>query len=230
MFSYTYKKQTYIFYASRLSFKNAFKNVQYFCCEKNIFNPLYVKERQHTAVVDLTLPEETLFETIKPKERYKIRRAQKDGFEIMFENNIDNFIEMYEELKRHRDMDDIEKEELLQFPGHQITKIMYKGENLVMHFLIPDFESGTVLLLHSVSTRFRKEYSNQLAGRANRLLQWHDYLYFKGLGMKEYDYGGYAINSTDEQIKGINDYKLSMGGKIKNLYAYMSLIRFWGQV
>ena len=39
-------------------------------------------------------------------------------------------------------------------------------------------------------------------------------LYFKEQGFKVFDFGGYAKDTTDESLKGINNYKLLFRGKV----------------
>jgi hypothetical protein len=50
-----------------------------------------------------------------------------------------------------------------------------------------------------------------------------DILHFKNLGFKTFDFGGYAKDTVDEGLKGINNYKLMFGGKpvpCINYYSY----------
>jgi len=47
-----------------------------------------------------------------------------------------------------------------------------------------------------------------LVGRANKYLTVKNILHFKEEGYKTFDFGGYAKDTSDESLKGINNYKL----------------------
>lgn len=42
---------------------------------------------------------------------------------------------------------------------------------------------------------------------ANRCLHWQGIRYFKQQGFHNYDWGGYALNTTDPTLQGINRFK-----------------------
>ncbi|MEI2749887.1 MAG: hypothetical protein V9E88_14145 [Ferruginibacter sp.] len=54
-----------------------------------------------------------------------------------------------------------------------------------------------------------KNSIDKLIGMANKLLTAKDIGYFKEQGYKMMDFGGYAENTEDKSLKGINDFKLS---------------------
>jgi len=53
-----------------------------------------------------------------------------------------------------------------------------------------------------------------LVGRANKYLTVKNILHFKEEGYKTFDFGGYAKDTSDESLKGINNYKLLFGGTV----------------
>ncbi len=65
-----------------------------------------------------------------------------------------------------------------------------------------------------------------LVGMANRFLHFKDMTYFKDNNYMVYDFGGYAFETNDEQLKNINDFKDSFGGTLIHESDYMPLILF----
>jgi lipid II:glycine glycyltransferase (peptidoglycan interpeptide bridge formation enzyme) len=47
-------------------------------------------------------------------------------------------------------------------------------------------------------------------------------LYFKSLGAKKYDLGGYAVDDSNEERQQINEFKKGFGGEIVKEPNYMS--------
>jgi len=61
-----------------------------------------------------------------------------------------------------------------------------------------------------------------VVGRANRFLHYEDIRYFKEHGYETYDLGGYAKDTQDPKLQGINVFKESFGGTIVEQYNYYS--------
>ena len=71
--------------------------------------------------------------------------------------------------------------------------------------------------------RLDENYDRNFIGRANKLLTVKDIFYFKSQGLKIFDFGGYAADTNDESLKGINNFKLLFGGKVvisANYFSY----------
>lgn len=218
---------TYKFFAKKPLFSDAFRSVQYFFALESLVNPLFIKEINHTAVVDLSKSESEILEAISPKERYKIRRGEKDAFEIGIESDIEKFVDLQNHLASHKDMDTLTVEHLKAFGDLVITKISFQNQDLIMHCHVLDYETKTVYHNFGASARLSYEFDKKTFGRANRLLYYKNYLRFKALGFLSYDFGGYALNSSDKELQNINAFKLSMGGQIVKRYAYMSYPAFF---
>jgi hypothetical protein len=98
-------------------------------------------------------------------------------------------------------------------------------ECLTMHAYIV---SDNTARLHQSASLFRNsddpEYK-KMVGRSNRLLHWDDILYFKSLGIKWYDFGGWyggpeTTGTYKEQLL-INQFKESFGGQKKQEYSFI---------
>ena len=59
---------------------------------------------------------------------------------------------------------------------------------------------------------------NRAIGRANRWLIWQDILYFKRLGVIEFDFGGRYEGKEDTERLRINEFKDSFGAELEKNY------------
>jgi len=146
--------------------------------------------------------------------RSQIRKSQKEGVTCCFHNDTDGFVLFYNEFANYRGI-----------PQTSVKRIREMGENMRMsygildgqivsaHSYLVDKEVGIVKLFHSASRRFETKKDASKIGRSNKLLHYKDMIHFKEQGFTLYDFGGYAENTKDQGLKGINEFKLSFGGK-----------------
>ncbi|WP_069472144.1 hypothetical protein [Candidatus Marithrix sp. Canyon 246] len=180
----------------------------------------------YTIQIDLTSDEKTLLANCRKNTRYEINRARREGVKFQIGNDIDEFIKFYNEFALSKNMAQISNSDLKLFtPKLYITKALYQEQILVMHTYLFDDDIKRVRLLHSASL-FRNcddSIKHQIIGRANRFLHFEDMLYFKKIGVKVYDFGGYAVDDINEEREKINQFKKGFGGKIvkePNYYSY----------
>ena len=65
-----------------------------------------------------------------------------------------------------------------------------------------------------------------IISNADRLIDWEAIKYAKEKGIKEFDLGGLWSKEEaekDEKKKGINSFKLSLGGEIVTRYSYQKI-------
>ena len=89
---------------------------------------------------------------------------------------------------------------------------------MVWHAYHVGYDRAT--LLHSASV-LRAESGQALrtkVGRANRYHHWRDILYFKQLGLRIYDFGGWYEKKEDRARLNINKFKEGFGGNIVKTY------------
>ena len=95
-----------------------------------------------------------------------------------------------------------------------------------MHCSFINPEQQTVYIHHSAS-HFRTvdktdtEIDKNFISYANSFLHYQDMLYFKSLGIKTYDLGGYGVDTEDKSILAINQFKDGFRGELiqQNHYA-----------
>lgn len=64
------------------------------------------------------------------------------------------------------------------------------------------------------------DFSQSGYGHGNRLAIWEMIRSAKQEGLVEFDFGGYATGELVEELKGINKFKLSFGGGIRDKFSY----------
>jgi len=176
----------------------------------------YRKESFFTKVIDLNAPVTAIEANFDKNTAYEIRRATKDGVTSVMGTGIKPFIEFYNSFALTKGLKKLNKDFYKYKPHLFITKAVHQGQDVVMHAYIRDNALQRVRLLHSASL-FRNENDTQLkavAGRANRLLHFDDMYFFKQLGFKMYDLGGYAHDTKDPELLKINKFKDSFGGSL----------------
>ena len=82
--------------------------------------------------------------------------------------------------------------------------------------------AGIVRHHHAATRRLDEQVDKNLIGRANKYLTVKNILYFKEQGYATFDFGGYAKDTTNESLKGINNYKLLFGGTVVECVNYFS--------
>jgi len=178
----------------------------------------------YTIQIDLSIEEKNLLANCKKNTRYEINRARREGVKFQIGNDIDEFVIFYNEFALSKNMAQISNSDLKLFSSKlYITQALYQEEILVMHTYLFDDQIKRVCLLHTASL-FRNcndSAKHQMIGRANRFLHFEDMLYFKNIGVKLYDFGGYAVDDINEEREKINKFKKGFGGTmIKEPYYY----------
>lgn len=179
---------------------------------------------QATLLLDLSQPEEELFQAIEKNARYKIRRSEtKDGTRCRLlagpeitDAYLADLAERYRELAQTKGLGPMNLQRLRQFRSAGMLYIgqadAEEGETLVWHVYLVVHRRAR--LFYSLS-RFRDSEDSQFqnrVGRANRHLHWEDLRALKALGVATYDFGGFYLGQTDEAKLRINHFKLEFRG------------------
>ena len=197
-------------------------------------------ELSYTPISDLTLEENDLLMKVRKTCRNEIRRAEKDGLEILFFdsatiiNNIEvlnEFVVAYkkfaEELKNETVSSAYNRDKILQYLKANCFFLSEakKDQLSVYHAYVSDEDEA--VLIYSVSDFRDDNVDRNLAGRANRYLHFQDMMMFKHRGVKFYDWGNI---SNPEIPNGIDNFKLSFGGDVKRKYNVLVGCNFVGKL
>lgn len=200
---------------------------------------LHVKHNQHhfifgikntTHTVELSLKEsiETIHSNFSTTIKQEIRKAKSESILCEFDNDkLAYFVEFYNRFAKEKNIytTTLERVEAMGENFH-LSFASYENEIIAAHSYLVDKELKIARLFHSANRRLDEKYDRKMIGRANKLLTFEDIVHFKNLGMETMDFGGYAKNTEDKSLKGINDYKLSFGGIVVECKDYDSIPYF----
>ncbi|MBS1586539.1 MAG: peptidoglycan bridge formation glycyltransferase FemA/FemB family protein [Bacteroidetes bacterium] len=213
-----------IYFATKPSFSlNPFD--AYVQCSSTDDFPGFKRTAKYTKIVDLQQNEEDLLKGFDKNTAYEVRRAAKEGLDIRTDVTEQDFLELYNSFADKKQLGSVK--DISTFRGHlQITGAFFENRTLVFHSYILDKDKKRVRLLHSASALYDEANANlkPLIGRANRYLHFMDMMYFKNEGFTEYDFGGYAKDTENESLKGINKFKDGFGGMLVEESNYESKI------
>ena len=223
-----YKKHfriTQVWFAKRPKGSNMLGCYDYYQCEsiRNVFG--FIRKDKYTKLIDLTKSPDALLGLCNRTTQYQIKRSINEGVKSLIEPDINAFIYFYNKFASSSNMKLLENSDLASFKNNLfISKVIHEGECLVMHANIIDQDLKRVCMLISVS--FYKTVSDNkkraLIGRVNRFLHFKDMIYAKNKNMSIYDFGGYALNTGNKTLRGINQFKDGFGGKLKRESNYTS--------
>ncbi|MGB4843030.1 MAG: hypothetical protein WBP16_01055 [Ferruginibacter sp.] len=183
----------------------------------------------HSSTVENSLeePEEIIFSNFSKTVKVEIKQAEKKNIDCVFKNDFAGFAEFYNDFAKSRKIDLVSMRRLHEMNGNIKLSFAVSGNiKVAAHSYLVDEEQGIARLMHSASLRLHDEFDRQLSGKVNKLLHYRDMLYFKAKGFKIYDFGGYAANTSDKGLQGINKFKLSFGGEKKICNNYSSYSYF----
>jgi lipid II:glycine glycyltransferase (peptidoglycan interpeptide bridge formation enzyme) len=195
----------------------------------------------HTLIIDLTQPEDEIFNKIDKNTRYEINRAKnKDGItsktlDVRYDLGL--FLQFYNKFALTKNLCPIDGvgqtlkqiEWLAENDMFTIRAALFKDEIVVMHSYVCN--NGRAKQAHSASL-FRESEDNtfrRMAGRANRWLHWDDMLYFKSRNFPIYDLGGISMNLSDKEKQAVGEFKKSIGGElVKERMSYIPMsVKGW---
>lgn len=185
-------------------------------------------ERSYTVISDLTLSEEELLKCMRKKVRYEVTRAEKEGITYQAFSSqdvrkqkqiLDRFENAY--LKFAADLgnqavtDAYNRKKIDAYLSHDCFLLTIAKKDAVSVYHAYVYDEHEAVLIYSVSD-FREEHVDKnLAGRCNKWLHYEDMLYLKKMGLSTYDWGNI---SSKEAPNGIDNFKISFGGRIAETY------------
>lgn len=184
-------------------------------------------------MIDLTAPLEDISVPISKNTRYKIQRAEREGFapRLVMDPTIAEgslFADYYDTFAQHKGLAPCNRPKvkaLCESSALLLSSVAETDGNLASaHAYVKDSSLGRVRLLYSAS-HFRAMSDSgerNRVGRANRLLHWHEILTLKDFGFRLYDLGGIPLDSSDREKNAIARFKLEFGGKL--LIEYSGLV------
>ena len=193
-------------------------------------NPFTIHLQGLHLCIDLRKSEKTLLKEMNRTTRYKINRAKKDNFEVLFitepkQEDIEDFVSFYNSFAKTKKIPLCNKNKLEALNKRRminITSVFSEhGIKLVSHATI--MSEGRAISLYAGSARFNcQDISGQLFSRADRYLHWCEIKLFKKMNLHTFDFMGLSIDPEDINLQNLNAFKRGFGGE--ELITYKSFI------
>lgn len=183
-----------------------------------------VKNISHTIELDLVQDTEAIFANFSKQIRQQYKISESEGTTFSFHNDVDGFVNFFNDFASKKNTNLVSRRRIEEMGENlKLSFALYNGQILAAHSYLVDKETGIVRHHHSATKRLDENYDRNLIGRANKYLTVKNIEYFKQQGLKTFDFGGYAADTKDESLIGINKYKLLFGGQVVpsvNYYSY----------
>ena len=168
----------------------------------------------HSAITDLTIEKDALFEAMRKDTRSGIKKAIKAGCEFSVVESLEEYADFHNEFCKGKGLDLFtNSDKLRRYKKTIVTKSSLDGVTLAMMISVLDDESKTAISLLSSTCRFAEGVDLRMVGNANRLVRLRTLEMLKDMGYLKYDWGGICTDPNDPRYS-IAEYKLSFGGKV----------------
>ena len=220
--SFYFFKQNETWFNVNTSWKKILTLNSYLYIDSNIkVNSFMVREKCYTLIIDLNEDIEQIKSKFNPTVKNEIKKGISNNIDCNFENNIIKFSSFFSEFANLKNLYQPKIETFQTLTDNFLTSFAkLNGEIIVAHSYIADPIEGVVRLFQSASKRLDLNYNISVISQANKLLTYHDIVYFKKCGYKLYDFGGFAFQTKNKSLLGINQFKKSFGGRLIQYYNY----------
>ena len=178
------------------------------------------KRQAPTLVIDLTQDLDVIWGKMNRGScRQPILKAEKEGIEVKWNHDCDEFYKMYCSIARVKGLSSLRPLEVIKKHG-TLFVAEYNCEIISGICYLED--KNTMRALVAGSKRFDGDmaYASRVA-RATKLIVWRALTYAKDRGIREFDMGGYYTEEVkDEQREGVNIFKRRFGGELTMRYVY----------
>jgi lipid II:glycine glycyltransferase (peptidoglycan interpeptide bridge formation enzyme) len=186
-----------------------------------------IKEITHTLELDLELEKETIFANFSKANRQQIRKSEESGVVIEKGTDIEKFVTFFNDFAIKKGTFTTSKERILEKKDClEISFASYEGNLLAAQSYIVDKDQKIVRHYQTANKRFEDTLNKNFVGQANKYLLVTNLMRFKEEGYKIFDFGGYVVDTADESLLGINNYKIKFGGTIVECKDYYS-VPYW---
>lgn len=178
-------------------------------------SPMYDVDALDTWILDITQTEEEMLEQMRKSTRYEIRKARKEGVEIVIDKEgkyIDEFYEIY--------LDTVKRQKWIGYTKEFIKTQFdeFKKDSSIRLYLAKyqgKFISASIFVYYGDSTYYH--YSGSLTEfkkiPGTSLIHWENIKYSKSIGKKKYNFWGITPeNKPNHPWHGLSFYKKGFGG------------------
>lgn len=215
-----------IFFSIRFDLSNLYTFRRYRHLSEIHKRPSFViKESEFTLLVHLSeYNEDELWSNLQSNARNHINRGLRYGIECIYNDDLDTFYPIYHRFIQLKGMSVLPKSVFIELKMHLKFSFAVKDENiLAVHCYLLNIKNKSARLFCSASPRLENTEDVQLISIANKLLTYQDMIYFKKSGFLHFDFGGFAPQTNDQQLLGINRFKKLFGGQLHQYYSYYTI-------
>ena len=181
-------------------------------------------EGHTTLQIVLQQDESVLLEDLSKMNRYMLRRAKKEPYEVIVKENptdleLKEFQQFYNEFAKMKDTNRVRKFhmqtlKLLREKGALVYTKLENDQGDALCYRIYIVNDDMVLNLYTGTAAWIKDRPDlkQQIRFANRYLLWENVMMFRSRGYATYDFG--ALTSVEE----IKEFKLGFGGQEVDVY------------
>jgi hypothetical protein len=229
-----FKKKFYFFQLKESWYRlndSIFKNlglVSYFCVQ----NPPSKTPKSlciafsSTLSINLNQKIDEIKSKFKANLKNEINQAEKLPFDVVFNNDISTFIDFYNTFAGKKQIYKINEQMKNAIPENRflVGYSSLNGQILSANLYIYDIDLGIVRWFLGSSSRLNSNVDKKTIGISNKFLLFKSLIHFKDLNLHKFDFGGYAENTTNKSLKGINDFKAAFGGELEKCVSYHSIV------
>jgi len=222
------------FFAIRINLSDAFRLVSYHHSLVNQTPFGFVIINGLTAYSDLSSTLDEQMVKFSSSCRNEVRRSTKDGVICEVLNDTGAYIAFFNDFAKEKRINGISEKSIKSYGKDKLFIFQARLGNklLAIHSILVDLDESMALLITSSNARFADDKEKTTIGRANRHLHYFEFEYLKKLGIKTYDWGGLGSEKDilkNPGLKGVNDFKLSFGGRVVPNLVYSSWLFFFFQ-
>jgi len=186
-----------------------------------------IKKVTHTLELDLEQNLDIIFANFSKQIRQQSKTAENEGITCHFHQQVDEFVGFFNDFAAKKRTDMVSLRRIKEMGENlKLSFAVHNGQILAAHSYLTDKETGMVRHQHSATKRLDENTDRNLIGRANKYLTVKNITHFKEQGFKTFDFGGYAKDTNNESLRGINNYKLLFGGTVVISINYLSF-NYW---
>ena len=192
--------------------------------------PGFRKKEGLTTVIDLSLPEETLWGNMRQKFVQKqIKRGERNGVRVHKDENFSEFKKLYNNFRKGKNLP---HDSMKAFRDHGVLfSAYYKRQMVAAGIFVCNGEHVRAWSLASVRLGKLDGQMRDVVGQANRMVIWEAMKYFRSLGVRYFDLGGINPDSQKSEDISLAEFKEAFGGVRTNTYYYRKinsrLFRAW---
>lgn len=181
----------------------------------------------YTIHIDLEKNEDEILMDFKANTRNEVRRGIKDGYTIKRIEDINLFVDFYNNFAKAKGLSKIERKHIEKYSNVLIYASVFNNEILTMHASIVDVDLKQVSLLYSASKRLDDNIDRKSIGISNRFLHYMEFIEFKKDGFYTYDFSGVCEDPDNREEYSIGIFKKGFGGELIERYTLYSYPMWW---